>query len=127
MQTPLLGLLARHPAWLAEHAAAYAVLIGEEARQGLQQQLSRAAWWLLAVCSALAAVLLGGVALMLWQLLGSGAPPRALPVLWTVALLPWATGLLSAWRLWRHVPTPLLAETRRQLQADLGLWQDTRP
>ena len=116
----LLRLLAARPAWLLEHAQAYAGLALEQAT------LSSAAWQrrttlqLLALASGLLSAGLAGVALMLWAM-NPQATGERLWLLVAVPLLPLVTGLALALAA-RGIAQPQGLQTLRQhWQADLDM------
>ena len=116
----LLRLLAARPAWLLEHAQAYAGLALEQAA------LSSAAWQrrttlqLLALASGLLGAGLAGVAVMLWAMIPQATGER-LWLLVAVPLLPLATGLALALAA-RGITQPQGLQTLKQhWQADIDV------
>src|SRR3990167_2795275 len=93
---PVFRLAASQPLLLAEHAAAYASLLGEELTIGSARLKRRLALQLAgAACLVVAAVLLG-VAVLLWASLhdaGFRAP-------WLFVLTPVLPAALGLWALW---------------------------
>ena len=114
---PLLRLIATQPQLLADHAEAYAGLVGEEVRRvtgGVKQRVVLGA---VALCLAGVAVVLAGVALMLWAVL----PPSSLQAPWALVAAPAVPAmaclicLLAA----RRPAEDRFAAIREQLAADL--------
>ena len=123
---PLLSLIATRPQLLADHAQAYADLVAAELpratmvwkRQVLLQGLGFASLGL--------ALLLSGMALMLWGTL----PPATMAapwLLWAVPGLFALTGLLLCLAARRSVERDLLQELRQQISADMAMWREATP
>lgn len=116
----LLNLVVNRPQLLTEHAEAYAALVASEFDRWSALWQRRALLRVLAACNILVAVVLAGVALMLWSTL-SGLGAQAAWVLIVVPLLP----VLAA--LGCLIATPQPAERsayetiRQQVDADLAL------
>jgi uncharacterized membrane protein len=117
---PVFRLAASQPQLLAEHAAAYAGLLGEELAMGSARLKRRLALQLAgAACLVVAAVLLG-VALLLWASLpgaGSRAP-------WLFVLTPVLPAVLGLWALWLaqdRETVEWFTSLRRQLAEDAAL------
>ena len=88
---PLLRLVATQPQLLADHAEAYAGLIGEELGKTTTAWRQRVVLNAAALCLAGAAVVLGGVALMLWAVL----PEASLRLPWVLLATPVVPALLA--------------------------------
>jgi hypothetical protein len=118
---PVFRLAVAQPALLAEHAAAYACLFGEELALGSAQLKRRLLFQLAAlVCAAVAAVL-AGVAVLLWALpIATGLPP-----LWLFVAVPTAPLVMALWLAWSgrsSGPAPnAFATLGHQLSADADL------
>lgn len=84
---PLLALLATRPQLLTDHAEAYAELATAELTLLTTNWRQQALWTAGLLCSALVAVVLAGVALMLWAV-SPEANVRAPWALWLAPLLP---------------------------------------
>jgi len=117
---PVFRLAAARPQLLAEHAAAYANLLGEElalGSAGLKRQLALQLTG--AACLVVAAVLLG-VALLLW----AASPDAGVRVLWLFVLTPVLPAAIGLWVLWlareRDALAPF-ARLRMQLAEDAAL------
>lgn len=117
---PLLRVIASEPEALAEHAAAYADLAGDELQRLQAQWGRRALWFVVSAVAGFTALLLGGVALMLWAVV----PPRDGAPVWlllAVPLLPLAVAVGAAWIAHRQSAAPPFAVLRAQLREDLDL------
>lgn len=115
---PALRTALARPDLLAEHASAYASLLGEGMSQEGSRLKNRLACQLAAVALAAVAWVLAGVALLLW----SALPPGASAPLWLFVLVP-AAPLLGAIALaWlgrrRQSLKGALAAVGQQLSAD---------
>jgi hypothetical protein len=84
MMHPLLHLIATQPHLLAEHAVAYADLLGEELGSASAQWKRRAALGAMALCLLGVGVVLGGVAIMLWAVV----PAESMRAPWALILVP---------------------------------------
>lgn len=118
---PVFRLAVAQPALLAEHAAAYACLFGEELALGSARLKRRLLCQLAAVFCVTVAAVLAGVAVLLWAMPSAAGQP---PVLVFVAV-PAVPLLLAVWLAWlgRDLgpsPNPF-ATLGRQLSADADL------
>lgn len=120
---PLLNLIATRPQLLAEHAQAYAELVAAELPHSASAWKRQALLNALALLGLLAALLLAGVALMLWAAL-TPLPASAPWLLVAVPLLPavGAIGCLIAAR--ARVERNVLAELQQQFSADLAMLRE---
>ncbi len=120
---PLLRLIATKPDLLADHFAAYAELVGEEAGISVWKRrlvLNVVALSLIAVCAALA-----GVALMLWAVIP--APDLRSPwILIAVPAVPAAVALLCLF-VGRSEDPSAFADVQRELAADLAVLREVSP
>ncbi|TXT37439.1 MAG: hypothetical protein FD135_3615 [Comamonadaceae bacterium] len=117
---PLLILLVTKPQLLVDHAQAYAALCHEDlglARNAWQKQL---VWQAVALCSLSVAVVLGGVALMLWAVTPV-AQMHAPWVLWLAPAVPLCMAVLANRRASQHSRCEAFANLSRQISADLAL------
>lgn len=124
MVHPLLHLIATQPQLLVEHASAYAELAAVEIGSASAAWQRRALLKVLALCCGLAAVLLAGVALMLWGVM----PLAQMPSPWLLWATPLgfaalALGCLAAAQL-RAASGSQFIGLRQQWQADLTLLRD---
>ena len=93
---PALRLAVAQPALLAEHAAAYACLFGEELALGSAELKRRLLCQLAALFCLTVALVLAGVAVLLWALpSAAGGPPLAVFI-----AVPAVPLLLAAWLAW---------------------------
>jgi hypothetical protein len=119
---PLLRLVATQPHLLADHAEAYAGLVGEEVSQtvaGIKRRvlLSAVALGLLAIAAVLV-----GVALMLWAVI-----PRAeMQAPWALLAAPGAPALggIICLLVGRSQPGDAFAALRQQMAADMVLLRE---
>lgn len=122
---PLLELLLARPQLLAEHAQAYGALFTEEmgeARTALQRW---AIWLTMTLCSLFSAVILAGMALMLWAMLPA-SPVQLNWVLLVTPLVPLAVAVVC-WQLARKNGSPrLFDQMRAQLRADRAMLSTAR-
>lgn len=117
---PLLELLLARPQLLADHALAYGELVGQEfgqARRAWQQR------WLLqiaALTGVVTAVILAGVALMLWAVV----PAPQIHAPWALVLaplLPLVAALACLMAIRQRGPLTSFAITRQQFNDDLAM------
>ena len=114
---PLLRLAATQPQLLADHAEAYAGLVGEELGRFTAGWKQRIALSAIALCLGAVAVVLAGVASMLWAVL----PASSLQTPWALVAAP-ATPALAAlvcMLVARRPAADGFATLRQQLAADL--------
>ncbi len=120
---PLLHLIATQPQLLADHAEAYADLIGDEIGSASAQWKRRVALNALALCLGGAGVVLAGVALMLW----GAIPPESMPAPWALVAAP-ALPLMAAIGCWvagRSAPAAATFDNvRRQMRADVAMLRE---
>ncbi|MBB1075941.1 hypothetical protein HUU62_16170 [Rhodoferax sp. 4810] len=118
--SPLLTLLATQPQLLVEHLQGYSALLTEELQLASQRWRRQALLQVAAFCSLSVAVVLGGVALMLWATAGA-LPVRAPWVLWATPLLPFAVAVVCLLMVRKPADTASFANLSRQLNADMAL------
>lgn len=124
MLHPVFRLAASQPQLLAEHAAGYAELLAEEitvSGHHLKQRLALQIAGM--VCLALALVL-AGVALLLWGAL----PEQTLRLPWLLIATPLAPAVLGVFAFWwarSLAPPPAFTALRAQLAADAELLRGT--
>lgn len=117
---PVFRLAASQPLLLAEHAAAYAGLVSEELVSRGTSLKRRVALQLAGAAGLLVAIMLAGVALLLWASLPD-AGFRAPWLLWLVPALP---AVLGGWALWlaqEPDTSEPFASLRSQLAQDAAL------
>jgi uncharacterized membrane protein YqjE len=81
---PLLRLIATQPQLLADHAEAYADLLGEELGAATVQWKRQAVLMAVGLCLIGVSAVLGGVALMLWAVI----PPADIQAPWALVVAP---------------------------------------
>jgi len=122
---PLVRLLATEPHLAAEHVSAYAALIQAEAGQVRRRWLLRTALGLLALACLGVAIVLTGIALMLWAITpalseqGQWALCAAPAVPAVVAIV---AGLIAR----RPAAERAFASIQAQIRADLDMIRDAR-
>lgn len=123
MRHPLLQLIATRPQLLAEHAEAYAELLAADLDALSGSWRRRAMLLVVALCLLVTALVLSGVAILLWATLPAGQL-QAPWALWTVPLLPLAAALGCM----RAARPPAVGggfdNAGRQLQADLAMLRE---
>jgi Putative Actinobacterial Holin-X, holin superfamily III len=114
---PLLRLVATQPQLLADHAEAYAGLVGEEFDRVTTNLKTRAALGAVALCLGGVAVVLAGVALMLWAVL----PASSLQAPWALVVAPATPAVIAlvCVLIARRPAEPRFAALREQVSADL--------
>ena len=120
---PLLRLVMTQPALLGAHAQGYAELLGIELATWQRAMCRRLAWAAAAAVCAAVALVLAGVALLLYATL-PGLPGNALWVCVATPALPLAVALLCLLPLREAADTAAFALTREQLRADLHMLQE---
>ncbi len=123
MLHPLFHLIATQPQLLGDHAQAYGELISTELATQATALKRRTLYGALALCFMGVAIVLAGVALMLWATLVTAPAQTTAWVLILVPAIPTVLGLVC-YRLARTqgaADDPAFAELRRQVQADMAL------
>ena len=124
---PLLKLLARRPDLLADHLDAYADLASAQVRATRRALATHALLVALAGLGALLALLLAGLALLLWAALS----PELLARPWMLLLIPALPALLAlgaAWALRSSAPLAGFGPLREQFSRDAQMLHDaSRP
>jgi uncharacterized membrane protein YqjE len=120
---PLLHLMATQPQLLADHAEAYADLLGEELVSASARWKRRVLLNSIALCSLGVAAVLGGVALMLWAII----PPADIQAPWALVVAPLlplgaAVACLLAVKAEREAGT--FDNVRRQMKADVAMLRE---
>ena len=118
--SPLLTLLATQPQLLAEHLQGYSALLNEEVRLATRRWRRQALLQVAAFCSLSVAVVLGGMALMLWATT-EVLPVHAPWVLWATPMLPFAIAVVCLLMARTPTDTEAFANLGRQLNADMAL------
>lgn len=117
---PLLRVLASEPDTLVEHAAAYADLASDELQELQAHWVRRLLWLAVAAVAGLAALLLGGVALMLWAALPEIDAGRVW-LLWVVPLIPGLVAVFGVLTARRIDARPAFGNLRAQLREDMAM------
>lgn len=118
MLHPLLHLIANQPHLLADHAEAYAELLGEEIGAASGRWRRRMLLSSVALCGAGVGVVLAGVALMLWAVI----PPESMNAPWALIVAPLVPlgAAAAAWAAAQAQPDgPPFEQIRRQLREDV--------
>lgn len=116
---PLLRLVVTQPHLLADHAGAYADLVGDEAAKTAKAYAIRAAAGVLALVLLLVFLILAGVALMFWAV----TPAANLQAPWALIVGPAVPALLAIVAVLvalKETASPF-AELKQQLAADLSM------
>lgn len=122
---PLLHLIVREPDLLADHAGAYAELLGEEIGVASTHWKRKALLSAVALCSAGVGAVLVGVALMLWAVI----PPENMNAPWALVAAPLVPlGLaVGCWVSAQRQSGPQAFEqVRRQLREDAAMLREAR-
>lgn len=120
---PLLHLIVREPNLLADHAGAYAELLGEEFGLASTHWKRKALLSAVALCSAGVGAVLAGVALMLWAVV----PPEDMNAPWALVAAPLVPlGLaVGCWLSAQHNAGPRAFEqVRQQLREDAAMLKE---
>ena len=119
---PLLRLAATQPQLLADHAQAYAGLVGEEFERSAGACRQRLLLSAVALGLAIVATVLAGVALMLWAV----TPIANLQAPWVLVTAPAVVALLAAACALaaRRKHEDGFAGLKQQMSADLALLRD---
>lgn len=121
---PLIHLAVTRPRLLADHAEAYAGLAVTEFDDASAGWKRRALLGAGALLGLLVAVMLAGVALMLWAVLPAGPPPLAW-VLLAVPAAPLLLALACLLALLKRGTSPAFDNLRQQVRADMAMLRET--
>lgn len=120
MTHPLLHLLVTQPGLVADHAAGYAEMLSQELGVASETWRTRILLCALGLCSAMVALVLAGVALMLWGagVLAQGSQP------WVLVVTPLVPAIFAcmcavAWRV--QARTVAFATIMSQMRADASI------
>jgi hypothetical protein len=120
---PLFRLIASQPQLLAEHASAYIELVADEAGDAAASLKRRALMLVVALFCFSVALVLGGVAVMLW-----GVSPddtmRAPWALFVVPLLPLVVGVVCFMKARADSTAGAFDKVRAQMNADIGMLRE---
>ena len=119
---PLLRLIATQPQLLADHAEAYAGLVGEELDQTAAVWKRRVLLDAMALSLAAVSAVLGGVALMLWAVV----PAANIQAPWALIAAPAVPAVLALWCGFegRRKRADSFVGLRQQVAADLVLLRE---
>ena len=123
MLHPLLHLIATQPQLLADHAEAYADLLGEELGTASAVWKRRVALNAVALCSLGVSAVLGGVALMLWAVI----PPADIQAPWALLvgpLLPLAVTVACLLAARPQARAGTFDNVKRQMRADVAMLRE---
>ena len=119
---PLLRLVVTQPQLLADHAEAYASLVGAEIGRSAAGLKQRALLMAVALCLVGVAAVLAGVALMLWATL----PTASMQAPWALIAAPAVPAVVAivCALLGQRQSGETFAELKQQVAADLGMLRD---
>lgn len=119
---PLLRLVATQPQLLADHAAAYAGLVGEEIGRSINGVKQRVMLVSIALGLIAVAAVLGGVAVMLWAVI----PTASMHAPWALIAAPGVPAVVGVVCLavGRSPPADTFAELKQQVAADLVMLRE---
>jgi len=119
---PLLRLVATQPHLLADHAEAYAGLVGEEMTKAAAIWKRRAVLNAIALSAGAVAVVLIGIAVMLWGV----TPPENLRAGWVLIATPGLPAVLAVvcYLLGRQKATDAFVDLKQQVAADLSMLRE---
>ena len=120
---PLFLLIATRPQLLADHAEAYAELVGAEVAQVSATWKRRTLLYALALCGLAVGVVLAGVALMLWAV----TPAASMHAPWALIAAPLLPVALALWCLLAvrsQVNGGGFDNIRQQMKADLAMLRE---
>jgi hypothetical protein len=123
MLHPVLHLIASHPNLVADHAEAYADLLGEEFGAASLRWKRRALLGAVALCALGVGAVLAGVALMLWAVV----PPENMNAPWALIvapLVPLLTGAACAAAARAQEGPGAFENMRRQLREDVAMLRE---
>jgi uncharacterized membrane protein YqjE len=120
---PLFRLIASRPQMVAEHAQAYVELVADEIGEAAASLKRRALMLVIALFCFSVAVVLAGVALMLWGVTPEGAM-RAPWALFAGPLLPLALGLACFMKSRAEKADNAFEKVREQINADIGMLRE---
>ena len=123
MLRPLFHLATRQPQLLTDHVEAYADLVSSELRLASSLWKRRLVLQLAGATAVAVAVLLAGVATLLWAVLPTTSMPTPW-LLWLVPLVPAVVGLCCAGLAGSNPSGPTFALLRRQWAADRAMLRE---
>ena len=119
---PLLRLVATQPQLLADHAEAYAGLVGDEIGRSAASFKHRVLLNAVALCLLGVAAVLTGVALMLWAVI----PPASMQAPWALIAAPAVPAVIAivCAMAGQRKPGDTFAELKQQVAADLVMLRE---
>ena len=119
---PLLRLVATQPQLLADHAEAYAGLVGDEIGRSAASLKHRVLLNAVALCLVGVAAVLAGVALMLWAVI----PPASMQAPWALIAAPAVPAVIAVicGLVGLRKPGEAFAELKQQVAADLVMLRE---
>lgn len=119
---PLLRLVATQPQLLADHAEAYAGLVGEEIGRGIAGVKQRVLLMAIALGLVAVAAVLAGVSLMLWAVI----PAAGMQAPWALLAAPGVPALVAVACFigGRAKPAEAFADLKQQMAADLVMLRE---
>jgi len=123
---PFFKLLIDQPAVVTDHLEGYATLAALECSGAIDQLRTRALNTALALSCGAVAVVLAGVAAMLWAV----TPASHLHAPWVLWLAPGLPGIVALWCGWRaRTPEsqPAFSALRDQMHADIEMLREVNP
>ena len=123
MTHPLVYMLVHRPQMLVLHAQAYADLLGADAALAMRQVRLKVALGLMSLCMLAIALMLTGVAVMLWGVL----PLAPMDWPWVMLAVPGVGWLLALGLAWASYLVPVgntLANFKGQIDADMALCKE---
>jgi hypothetical protein len=120
---PLLRLIATEPQILGDHVEAYAELVGDEVKKTSSAWSLRIALYLAALALGCVALVLAGVAVMLWATL----PPSGFQVPWLLVAVPvvgFVAAIVCVLLARRNPVENAFDNVKRQLSADMAMLRE---
>jgi len=119
---PLLRLIATQPQLLADHAEAYAGLVGEEVSRAATVWKRKAALGAVALCMGGVSLVLIGVAAMLWAV----SPADHVHAPWALIAAPAVPLVIAVVCLWlaQRAEDDAFVDLKQQVAADLSLLRE---
>jgi hypothetical protein len=119
---PLLRLIATQPQLLADHAEAYAGLVGEEVGRATAIWKRRAIFSAVALAMGAVSVVLIGVAVMLWGI----TAPSSMHSPWALIIVPAAPAVIAliSFLMAQQDATDAFVDLKQQVAADLSMLRE---
>lgn len=120
---PLLRLAATEPQLLGDHVEAYAVLLGEEAKEVSDSWIKRITLYAVAGIMGLVGLILVGVALLFWAAVPTGQYNAG----WALVVIPLVPLAAAAICAFSARSTPMVSafeKVKQQLNADMAMLRE---